>query len=1010
MGAKRGHGPRQDSLDLGMEEFVARPRLDGIVAEHLAAEGIVALCAGSGMGKTALAEMRVRDVREAGGAAIHLQLSGRKPASACRSIREAARSLLAGRRQARLVVLDDVPSLGEDQLASIERAVRQLVEDGRQVLMCLRPESAQLAQAVDAPIVRASALLVREMELARWGAPLADSPRRTFELTGGIPALVAALRHEPPPLIPLPGGDSILARTMEQLVRASLEGSLMDEERRLRCAMLLMGAGHVGEAQGVVGRSDAGLVAQMQRDEPLFGLNVADGFFQVVGALGPFAESVLRPAAELARAEYPDLARKVVDVLAWRGDFQRCGEVARLCLGQAECRSLVANWSVELLNAGQTELVAAALGASTDADAPPLDVARVALAALVGSREELDHALPLAPPTRTRREQTVRTQAELLLRARSLDAHVPAAPPMEPGGAPDAIVRGLSIHVVARSMLWRGEFSRAFRYLLVGGEPHSSDTVASALLGMDFDVARCLAGDMPSREADDRSALSAMAFAGGGLSDLAQYTKSLRTALAAFAGRLSEAPSQESCLSRAARRGDTLVQAFASLALACCDLRRDALARAHVRAERARSLAQKGGCEYLGLASALVDGIAQERLGDDAPLRKLAAEDDPIAVFSQLALVALGREEGTSGELRASIEALLEGAVDYLPVLQLLAWSCSHDVVHDAISGKWSSRLSQYERAMVAWSPPSSSGSSGGEDSRPASENVVRVRMLGRFDVTVCGRRVSEASWGRRSARHLLMLLAASERHTISRSEAMEAIWPESDYISGRGNLYTALSTLRKALGTELDGKPFITGTTGYLQLNEECVVCDVDEFEAMAQRILSGRGGDRWTVEECERLSALYEGELFVPTLISPEIFLRRRGILRRLYVDAMVTGSEAALRLGDPREAIQLARDAHRVAPLREDAVAALVRGLFATGRVVEAKEAYDEFASSSISVSGMPPSSRLRTLYGSFAGSSNRAEKEGQESVVFEGEKPTSRRRRQRSKAKAREPGKE
>ena len=51
MGAKRGHGPRQDSLDLGMEEFVARPRLDGIVAEHLYTRSACSLFDVSHMGR-----------------------------------------------------------------------------------------------------------------------------------------------------------------------------------------------------------------------------------------------------------------------------------------------------------------------------------------------------------------------------------------------------------------------------------------------------------------------------------------------------------------------------------------------------------------------------------------------------------------------------------------------------------------------------------------------------------------------------------------------------------------------------------------------------------------------------------------------------------------------------------------------------------------------------------------------------------------------------------------------
>ena len=88
MGAGSESEPRQGNLELGLNEAVARPRVDGIIAEHLEAEGAVVLCAGAGMGKTMAAEERVRAVREAGGSAIHLRLSGRAPSSAGRSIRD----------------------------------------------------------------------------------------------------------------------------------------------------------------------------------------------------------------------------------------------------------------------------------------------------------------------------------------------------------------------------------------------------------------------------------------------------------------------------------------------------------------------------------------------------------------------------------------------------------------------------------------------------------------------------------------------------------------------------------------------------------------------------------------------------------------------------------------------------------------------------------------------------------------------------------------------------------
>ena len=279
-------------------------------------------------------------------------------------------------------------------------------------------------QALGAPIVHAGTLLVREEELIRWNVALADNPRIAIEATAGIPALVAALCGEPAVLAPGAAGPTAFSEALQRMVGCALEGCLMDEERRLRCAMLLMGAGYISEAQGVAGRSDASVLAQMQRDEPLFGLDLSKGEFQIVGSQGPAGADALAAAVQAAKA-FPDLASRVVEVLAWRGDFRRCGDVARRCLAPDELRRLVGAWPVEFLNAGRIELVSEALNAQGRARVRGLNAARVAHAALVGSREDLDRALPLVAGAQTRREQTVHRQVELLLRARNLDSRVP---------------------------------------------------------------------------------------------------------------------------------------------------------------------------------------------------------------------------------------------------------------------------------------------------------------------------------------------------------------------------------------------------------------------------------------------------------------------------------------------------------------------------------------------------------------------------------------------------------
>lgn len=133
----------------------------------------------------------------------------------------------------------------------------------------------------------------------------------------------------------------------------------------------------------------------------------------------------------------------------------------------------------------------------------------------------------------------------------------------------------------------------------------------------------------------------------------------------------------------------------------------------------------------------------------------------------------------------------------------------------------------------------------------------------------------------------LLALLALNAHRPMSREEIAGVIWPESDLISGRASLRTALASLRQQL------EPPGTGANSILladrvsvRLCSDAVYTDVSEFEAACRRaeraaslqqrlqdysqavdlyagdLLPGYYAD-WIMEERARLAQVYSHHL---------------------------------------------------------------------------------------------------------------------------------------------------
>ena len=79
-------------------------------------------------------------------------------------------------------------------------------------------------------------------------------------------------------------------------------------------------------------------------------------------------------------------------------------------------------------------------------------------------------------------------------------------------------------------------------------------------------------------------------------------------------------------------------------------------------------------------------------------------------------------------------------------------------------------------------------------------EEVLRVSLLGRFEVSVGSRVVKEEGWQLRKAASLVELLALAPYHRLHREQAMELLWPDVAPRSAANNLHQTLHAARRTL------------------------------------------------------------------------------------------------------------------------------------------------------------------------------------------------------------------
>lgn len=243
----------------------------------------------------------------------------------------------------------------------------------------------------------------------------------------------------------------------------------------------------------------------------------------------------------------------------------------------------------------------------------------------------------------------------------------------------------------------------------------------------------------------------------------------------------------------------------------------------------------------------------------------------------------------------------------------------------------------------------------------------LEIDLFGSFGVRRDGRPVPRTEFGGRLAQRLVRCLAVRRGEVVGRDRLIEWLWAGDPPADPHANLNVVVNRARKALGA---GAYLDTAPGGYRLASGPGVAVDIEHFDELVQSARRAMGSGEWDralTSASSGLSMWGGGPLMEDAYDDWAIPTRDR--LLRLKQEALEMAATAALELGDPGRAEELAAEAVREQPLREPAHILVMKARAAAGDPAGAISAYDDLRTSLVEELGIDPSPVAETLYESL-----------------------------------------
>ncbi|WP_416954525.1 BTAD domain-containing putative transcriptional regulator [Nocardioides sp. T5] len=220
------------------------------------------------------------------------------------------------------------------------------------------------------------------------------------------------------------------------------------------------------------------------------------------------------------------------------------------------------------------------------------------------------------------------------------------------------------------------------------------------------------------------------------------------------------------------------------------------------------------------------------------------------------------------------------------------------------------------------------------------------------------GAGVEAEAWRTAKSFDLLRVLALSRGTPVPSELLVDLFWPAAGPVRGGTSLRTAVSHVRRVLGTE----SIVRADHGLLL----DAWVDVDAFRAMRARVDAGRvdGGPARIVEAVREAEELYGGDLDV-TGSECAWLHEARAELRAERMDLLLDGAEAAGRCADWRQSLAFAQRAAEI-EVTDRSTRALMRAWYAMGEAAKPVEEFERLRLRLAEDYGVDPAPQTRALY--------------------------------------------
>jgi DNA-binding SARP family transcriptional activator len=364
-----------------------------------------------------------------------------------------------------------------------------------------------------------------------------------------------------------------------------------------------------------------------------------------------------------------------------------------------------------------------------------------------------------------------------------------------------------------------------------------------------------------------------------------------------------------------------------------------------------------GGLDPAGPARDRFTPQAVDRMLGQLEARALEAGDETLTSAVTTARTALAEWQDLAGRLRK-----LEGEYGRLALSESKALARLQGVLD---------LLDKFAEPSQSGSAPVRPGTGGLIPMPRASPDrdtpgIVAVRMLGVFDLTIGGHRVTD--WRGQRTQSLMQFFTAHRDRNVPRDELIAAVWPDADEDGGRHRLHQAVYELRRTLRAIGPGRsPVVCVDGGYRIDHEVPVWVDVEEFDDLASaasRCYAARRSDE-AIELGRQALKLYRGD-FLCQVTAADWATAERNRLRACFVQLGVHLGDLLAGRGDHAAALAVVDPVLSIEPWNEDAAVIKMRSHAHGGARSLAAAAYRSCAEALACEFGMTPAAQTTRVY--------------------------------------------